>query len=148
MKKIFFFFNFIIITILSNAQAPTFQWAKHFGANSTYTNCYSAAVDSSGNIYTVGTYSSSTVDFDPGSGTYFLPLAGSTDIFVSKLDSLGNFLWAKGMGGTVEDIVYSVSTDKFGNVYTIGKFRGTADFDPGPSVYNLTAASDYGVFVS
>ena len=36
-----------------------------------------------------------TADFDPGSGTYNLISSGGNDIFVSKLDSFGNFSLGK-----------------------------------------------------
>ena len=41
-----------------------------------------------------------TVDFDPGAGTFNLTAAGRFNIFVSKLDSDGDFVWARAMGGT------------------------------------------------
>src|SRR5438552_13354363 len=44
-----------------------------------------------------------TADFDPGPGTYNLTSAGSSDIFISKLDSAGNFTWAKRLGGRSEE---------------------------------------------
>ncbi|MBK9300748.1 MAG: hypothetical protein IPN14_09100, partial [Bacteroidetes bacterium] len=34
-----------------------------------------------------------------------------------------------------------------GNIYIIGHFAGTADFDPGPAVYNLTSTGLGDVFV-
>jgi PKD repeat protein len=47
--------------------------------------------------------------------------------------------WAKKFGST--DLDQSlVAVDAAGNAYISGYFRGTVDFDPGPGVYNLTAA--------
>ena len=40
------------------------------------------------------------------------------------------------------------SDDQSGNIYTIGNFKLTADFDPGAGVYHLTSAADLGIFVS
>ena len=54
----------------------------------------SIAVDGSGNFYTVG-YFSNTVDFDPNSSTLNLTASGLKDIFISKLNSDGNLVWAK-----------------------------------------------------
>ena len=123
-----------------------FIWAKRMGGASTDKGL-SIAVDASGNVYTTGLFQG-TVDFDPGAGTYNLTSAGGDDIFVSKLDSSGNFVWAKNMGGASNDDGYSIAADASGNVYTTGDFYGTADFDPGPGTYNLTAAGGLDIFVS
>src|SRR5688572_3781388 len=97
------------------------------------------AIDGSGNIYTIGTFIN-TVDFDPGSGVYNLSTGSSTDIFISKLDSNGDFVWAKGMGGSDGDTASGIGIDHQGYVLGTGSFNGTADFDPGPDTYNLTSA--------
>ena len=130
-----------------------FVWAKGLGGISTDEG-YSIAVDSSGNVYTTG-YFRDTADFDPGAGVAALTSAsaGVNEIFISKLDSSGNFVWAKGLGGTAADVGRSIAVDSSGNVYTTGYFIGTADFDPGVGVANLTSASGSGgtdrdVFVS
>ncbi|MFI5218770.1 MAG: SBBP repeat-containing protein [Bacteroidia bacterium] len=91
-------------------------------------------------VYTTG-YFSGTVDFDPGTGTYNMTSAGSDDIFISKLDSAGNFIWAKALGGTDGDYATSIASDISGNVYTTGNFKLTADFDPGAGTYNLISTS-------
>ena len=123
-----------------------FVWAKAMGgANSEYS--YSIALDGSGNVYTTG-YFFGTADFDPGAGVANLTYAGNDDIFISKLDASGNFVWAKAMGGSATDLGYSIAIDGSGNVYTTGYFEGTSDFDPGAGVFNLTSAGYYDIFVS
>ena len=49
-----------------------------------------------------------------------------------------NFLWVKQLGGANHEYGYSIAVDVNGNVYTVGSFQGTVDFDPGPGTYNLT----------
>ena len=107
---------------------------------------FSIALDGSGNVFTTG-YFDNIVDFDPGAGTFNLTSVGSTDIFISKLDAAGNFVWAKQMGGTMDDRGQSIALDASGNVYTTGYFNGTADFDPGAGTFNLTSAGSYDIFV-
>jgi hypothetical protein len=124
-----------------------FVWAKSFSGSTSSEVGNSIAVDSSGNVYTTG-YFHGTADFDPGAGTANLTSAGSQDVFVSKLDSSGNFVWAKSFGGSSLDIGYSIAVDSSGNVYTLGIFRVTADFDPGAGTTNLTSAGINDLFVS
>jgi PKD repeat protein len=123
-----------------------YVWAKNMGSNSSDIG-NSLAIDASGNVYSTGTFSG-TADFDPGTGTFNLTSVGNVDIFISKLDSNGNFVWAKNIGGTSEDIAYSVTIDASDNVYTTGHFSGTADFDPNLGVANLISAGGYDIFVS
>ena len=123
-----------------------FVWAKSMGkAGWEYGN--SIAVDTSGNVHTTGTFEG-TVDFNPSAGTANLTSAGFTDIFVSKLDSNGDFVWAKSMGDTNEDTGFSIAVDASGNVYTTGEFIGIVDFDPSAGTVNLTSAGLYDIFVS
>jgi hypothetical protein len=123
-----------------------FIWAKSMGGTG-YEIGQSIAINSSGDVYTTGRYQL-TVDFDPGTGISNLTSAGDTDIFVSKLDSSGNFVWAKSMGDTGSDSGGSIAIDSSGNIYTTGRFAGTTDFDPGTGSSNLTSAGDYDIFVS
>ena len=106
----------------------------------------SMAVDGSGTTYSVGAYEG-TVDFDPGSGTESLTSTGVDDTFVVKLDSSGELVWAKSLGGSSQDQAMDVASDDSGNVYILGRFTGTADFDPGLGVSNLTSNGAFDVFI-
>ena len=54
--------------------------------------------------------------------------------------------WAKQIGGTGPDYAHSITLDASGNVYVVGNFSGTADFDPGAGVFNLGPSSGTDVF--
>jgi len=123
-----------------------FVWAKQLGGNSTGGG-FSIALDPSGNVYTTG-YFYGTADFDPGAGTYNLISAGASEVYVSKLNASGNFVWAVSMGGTSYDEGYAIYRDSQGNIYTTGSFTGTADFDPGAGTSNLVSSGGIDIFVN
>src|SRR5438045_1581227 len=123
-----------------------FVWAKNMGGP-LFDVGYSIAVDGSGNVYAIGSCQD-TADFDPGNGIYNLESAGSDDIFITKLNSSGNFVWAKNMGGSLSDVGHSIALDGLGNVYSTGWFYGTVDFDPSGKIYTLTSAGEDDVFIS
>lgn len=127
-----------------------FVWAKQMGGNAGGGNGKSIKIDNIGNVYTTGRFGA-TCDFDPGLGTFFITanvgVTENSDIFVSKLDQYGNFIWAKGIGGSDFDEGYGIDVDKFGNVYTTGYFSNTVDFDPGVNVSNNTSFGNYDIFV-
>ena len=123
-----------------------FLWVKSIGGNVSAAQGNSITVDASGNVYTTG-YFTETVDIDPGAGTANLTSAGLHDIFVQKLDTYGNFLWARSFGGSEFDIGSSITVDASGNFYTTGAFEGTADFDSIAGTVNLSSAGSFDVFV-
>ncbi|MBA3683048.1 MAG: SBBP repeat-containing protein [Bacteroidetes bacterium] len=135
------------IFILKLDPGGNFLWAKQMdGVLDEYGTTIS--IDAAGNIYTKGTFQG-TVDFDPGVGTYTLAADGSDDVFISKLNSFGNFVWAAQLGGNSYYSGISIAVDALGNVYTTGSFYGIADFDPGPAVFNLTCSINYNdIFIS
>ena len=119
-------------------------WARQFGAASGDVS-YSVTVDAGGNVYTVGSFQGTT-DFDPGAGTSNLVSAGLNDVFVVKLDSAGDLVWAKSAGSASADVGYNVHVDGSGNVYSSGFFQSTADFDPGAGTSSLTSTGLYDTF--
>ncbi|MFN6329346.1 MAG: gliding motility-associated C-terminal domain-containing protein [Chitinophagales bacterium] len=109
-----------------------FKWARAF--ESIFAGGFDIKVDNNSNVYTVGCFFN-TVDFDPGSGVYNLTSAGHYDVFVSKLDSNGNFIWARRIGSKKEDKANSLAFDKQGNLVIVGSFSDSCDFDPGTSQF-------------
>jgi len=153
MKKFIHLFAILYLAVpftQIQAQPPSFEWAKGL---TTFQYPLLAgfptqqAIDASGNVYTAG-YFTGTHDFDPGASTYLLTSTPTLNIYILKLDSAGNFLWARGIGGEssgfdVSDYNYGVpiAVDPDGNVYLTGFFNGTMDFDPGLEAYFLTSIS-------
>ncbi|MEJ7610605.1 MAG: SBBP repeat-containing protein, partial [Ferruginibacter sp.] len=133
------------IFILKLDAAGNFVWVKELGGPNGSDLGYAIAIDAAGNLYSTGRFLW-TADFDPGPGTYNLTATNTfyADVYISKLDPAGNFLWAKQLGGNDDDWGYAITVDATGNIYTTGFYSNTADFDPGPGVFNLTATP--GVF--
>ncbi len=120
-------------------------WTKTFGGT-FYDDSFSITVDGSGNIYTTG-YFQGTVDFDPSEGIDNHTSNGNQDIFIQKMDALGNFLWAKTFGGTSSCWGESITVDGSDNVYITGFFFGTVDFDPSEGVDNHTSNGLDDIFI-
>ncbi|HTN47031.1 MAG TPA: SBBP repeat-containing protein [Flavipsychrobacter sp.] len=106
----------------------------------------SIALDASGNVISTG-YFSNTVDFDPSAFALNFTSNGLTDIYVQKLNSAGNHVWTRQMGGTGFDYGNSVCVDANGNIITVGDFSNSVDFDPGTSTQNFTSTGFSDVFV-
>ena len=103
----------------------------------------SVATDSAGNLYTTGSFNG-TVDFDTGAGTVNLTSVGLEDIFVTKSDSSGGFLWARRFGGTGSDLGLGIGITATGSAVLTGSFSGTAGFD----AISLTSAGSSDAFVT
>jgi hypothetical protein len=129
----------MIIVQSMNAQVVDFEWAKNFSGTQQEVG-KSIASDDLGNIYTAG-YFTGTVDFDPSANTHNLSSVGQLDIYITKLNSTGDLVWAKRIGGSGTDMAYSMVLDSFRNIYFTGHFKSTVDFDPGNGVYNLSSST-------
>lgn len=130
--------------IANFSPSGAFNWARQIGGPSLEAAA-DLTTDLSGNILVTGSFTG-TVDFDPGPGVFNLSpgLVGSNDIFITKFDGSGNFLWANTFprtSGAGTNHVNSIAVDVLGNVFTTGLLSGATDFDPGPGTTVLTPVS-------
>ncbi len=99
------------------------KWLKKIGGIEADYG-WSIDTDGLGNILITGCFRNN-VNFD----TITLASTGDYDIFIVKIDTSGNILWAKQAGGINSDIGYSITSDDLGNCFVTGEFSGPAIFD-------------------
>jgi len=114
------------------------QWVVSCGSSSTE-GAWGIAVDTSGNPYISGVFDG-PVTF----GESIITSQGGRDIFVAKLDSDGNWLWAVSAGGADWDEGYALIVDSNGYVYVTGYFDGSAQFGE----TTLTTQGDFDIFIA
>ena len=90
-------------------------------------------LDQQGNPIIVGFFRD-TVDFNPATtSTNIISSYGNDDIFILKLNSAGNFVWVKRLGGAHIDFASDMQLDASDNIYLTGQFH-SIDFDADPGV--------------
>ena len=90
-------------------------WANRFGGTEREEGS-AICSDVLGNNILTGFYRSSTISL----GSTTLTNGGLSDMFVTKIDTLGNFLWGKKGGGTSWDYGYDICVEGAENVYIVG----------------------------
>jgi len=113
-------------------------WAKNAGGSAA-DHGSDLCIDVDGNILLTG-YFKESVFF----GTINLISYGAFDIFVAKLDTNGNWIWAKKAGGIDTDSSGGICTDTYGNMYITGVFEDSASFGS----LNLNSYGAFDIFVA
>ncbi|MBL4650868.1 MAG: SBBP repeat-containing protein [Aureispira sp.] len=144
-------------TVISNGEIDAFVfkmdqsrnliWLRTLGKSDSDV-AFAIDIDQKGNVYTAGTFVGA-VDFDPHpNNDYDLSSNNaSNDVYIQKLDSMGNFIWAKSLGGDWSDTPQDIHLDKDENLYITGRFGLTVDFDSSPNTSFLTANGDMDAFI-
>ena len=122
------------------------MWVRQFGATGGFTYSTSLAVDSAGNPYIAGHTSSPTLTL--GSTVLTNKGPNTNDAYAAKLDSNGNFVWARSWGNTGNDNAQSLFIDANDRLHVGGEFSETVDFNPGAGVTTKTSAGGYDAYVS
>jgi len=132
-----------------NAQDMGLKWFRDFGSTRDSEFGTRIHTDEAGNVYTTGAVGD-MVNFNRrGTTPVVSGFPGNVgDAFVTKHDPEGNLLWVRTMGGTSSERGNDITTDREGNVYIIGTFNGTANFDPGGAgAGSLTTSGGSDIFV-
>jgi len=138
------------VVLVKYDSSGTALWAKSVTAGNNYSQFYSVAVDSSGNVYAAG-YQNGTGSFTYGEG---VSVAGtysggyySRNVVLVKYNSTGTALWAKSVtAGTNESLFNSVAVDSSGNIYAAGCQDGTRSYTYGEGV-SVAGSYSYGANV-
>ncbi len=100
-------------------------WAKNISKNNI---SQTVVTDANGNSYLSGYFN------------YYYNLIGidtiwnhdtsglEYDIFVTKCDSLGNFLWSRSLGGVMTEDIYNITTNNSGDLFLAGYFTSDTIF--------------------
>lgn len=100
-----------------------FEFLRTFGST-TNDSGNDAVTDNLGNTYIVGQFTG-TVDFSTTAVPENLTSTGNpADMFILKLDPMGEFVWARSYGSSGVDVITSVAVDDNQNVYFAGYGRG------------------------
>jgi len=61
--------------------------------------------------------------------------SGGYDGYLTRMDSSGNVIWIKNIGGSGRDVINSITTDNINNIYLTGSFSDSINID-GTILYN------------
>ena len=142
--------------LLKLDQNGNFLWVKQWNFNPTNNSFYSGNSGNSGfefkvtplGIFITGAFTGTT-DFNPSNGVNNMSANGTSswDAYFLKLDLNGNYMWAQCYGGSSSDWSRNVAFDSNDNIYLIGYFSGTSDFNFSSATNNLTSNGAADVFI-
>jgi hypothetical protein len=106
--------------------AGEFVWARNFVNSWAVPN--NIKLDATGQVYTTGIFYAA-MDFDPGSASFSLN-GQYYDSYILKLNSQGNFVWARHLTSSNTCNADDMEFDEDGNLYIVGGYNGNTDFNP------------------
>ena len=119
-----------------------FLWAKGIGGWSPNDQTSGLCINVHDyNDLIIGGKFKGQADFNPGPDSMTLTSTGLYDGFISMLDSSGNFVWTKILGGGYNDICYGVCVDDYGHIFATGTFRGYVNISSSIAGNPLQSAS-------
>ena len=113
----------------------TVLMTTHFG-NHIKIDLHDISIDSKGDMYLTGTLKLGVANLNFNNKPKFTEIKDiqdlhapiEEDIFILKVDSVGNFLWCNQIGGRFRDRWSSIEIDSSDNIYIAGGLIDTASF--------------------
>ncbi len=131
-----------VFVVKVNASGSALVYGTYLSGSSTDSGA-GIAVDSAGNAYVTG--ETTSINF-PTQNPFQLALAGSSDVFVAKLNASGSaLLYSTYLGGGGSDYSYGVAIDNADHAYVTGNTE-SSDFPTQAPLYLNAGSSD--VFVT
>ena len=147
------FLGLSLMAFKTQAQTPSLEWVNKVGFPNTDMNLggsphklgvKSITVDKDKNTFICGfTYSDSLTFYGPNN--IDTSTINYQMTYFSKFNPEGDLLWTKtfeGIEGSFLMEPVSCTTDNAGNLYLVGSFRGTIDFDPGSGTISKAATTN------
>jgi hypothetical protein len=94
-------------------------WART-GGGIGFDESTTICTDASGNVYIAGEFYSSSMTFGSHTVTNRDSNMNTMDMFIVKYDPSGNVVWARNAGGTGNDAITAIATDRSGNIIITG----------------------------
>ncbi len=117
----------------------TYAWTKVWGATMGDDAIQSITIDSSGNLYMIGYFEGTDVNFNP-EGSDIKNSNGNSDVFLTKYNANGTYAWTKTWGGEGYDYGNSIAFDSSDNLYMSG-FFGDVDVNFNPEGSDLKSSN-------
>lgn len=127
--------------VLKIDQNGILVWARHIYGTAEEFGSF-VAVDWQENCYVTGQFESNTCTIGPYQLTN---TSSSKEVYLAMYDPNGNVMWATGMYGDNDDLVYSITSNMTDGVFISGWFNSTS-FGVGSDIFSTNGG--YDLFVS
>ncbi len=105
-----------------------FSWVRSMGSGgANFEIAADVEVAANGNVSVLGWFQGA--NFNPGGGAPFNSF-GNFDVFVTQFNQAGTFQWSRQIGGAGNDRGRSLTSDSNSDLFLVGFFNNTVDFDP------------------
>lgn len=119
----------LLISIHLNSFTQNWRWIDYLQGGSANHTFYDLEISNDQQyVYGVGRYRSTATFYGQDTNVVHPYHAGSRDVFLAKIDTMGNYQWVVTDGGPSSDFAEGVATDEFDNIYVVGTTRDSAYF--------------------